>query len=116
MVAARRLSLVVVCGLLIAVASLVVEDRVQSRWLWGTGSVAPWYVGSSQTRDRTHVCCILTTGPPGESPRVFINEEHQAVQGHVQKAWETEMCLDEQVLSEAHSRSRAERETRGGTC
>ena len=55
--AARRLSLVAVRGLLIAVASLG-EDGAQAQWLWGTGSVAPWRVGSSQTRDGTHVCCI----------------------------------------------------------
>ena len=26
--------------------------------MWLTGPVAPWYVGSSQTRARTHVPCI----------------------------------------------------------
>ena len=55
--AARRLSLVAVRGLLIAVAALV-EDGAQAQWLWGTGLVAPWRVGSSQTRDGTHVHCI----------------------------------------------------------
>ena len=60
-------------GLLIAVASLVVEHRLQARslqqlWhvgsraqaqqLWCTGLVALRHVGSSQTRDRTCVPCI----------------------------------------------------------
>ena len=64
---------VAVCGLLIVVASLVVEHRLQVRglqqlWLtgsrapaqqlWCTGLVAPWHVGSSWTRARTHVPCI----------------------------------------------------------
>ena len=69
-VAARRLSLaggelgllfVVVCGLLIAVASLVAEHGLQGTWaqqLWHTGLVAPRHVGSSQTRARTRVPCI----------------------------------------------------------
>ena len=29
-----------------------------AQWLWRTGFVAPWHVGSSQTRDRTHVPCL----------------------------------------------------------
>ena len=29
-----------------------------AQWLWHTGSVAPWHVGSSWTRDRTYVPCI----------------------------------------------------------
>ena len=64
---------VAVRGLLIAVASLVVEhglqelglqqlwlrsSRVQAQQLWHTGLVAPWLVGSSQTRARTYVPCI----------------------------------------------------------
>ena len=64
---------VVVRGLLIAVASLVVERGLQARrlqqlWLagsraqvqqpWCTGLVAPRHVGSSWTRARTHVPCI----------------------------------------------------------
>ena len=77
-VAARGLSLVAVCGLLIAVASLVAEHGLQgfsscgmgarqlwlagSGWqaqqLWCTGLVAPWHVGSSRTRARTRVPCI----------------------------------------------------------
>ena len=47
--------------LLIAVASLVSEDGLLGAWaseLWLTGLVAPWYVGSSQTRDRVNVPCI----------------------------------------------------------
>ena len=31
---------------------------MQAQKLWHTGFVAPWPVGSSQTRDRTHVLCI----------------------------------------------------------
>ena len=64
---------VAVCRLLIAVASLAAEHGLQARglqqlWLvgsrkqaqqlWPTGLVAPWHMGSSQTRDRTHVPCI----------------------------------------------------------
>ena len=30
----------------------------QAQQLWPTGLVAPWHVGSSQTRARTHVPCI----------------------------------------------------------
>ena len=58
-IAVRGFSLVAVCGLLIATASLVVEhglQGVQALELSCMGLVAPWYVGSSQTRDRTHVC------------------------------------------------------------
>ena len=29
-----------------------------TQWLWRTGLVAPWHVGSSWTRDRTRVPCI----------------------------------------------------------
>ena len=68
----RGLLFVVVCGLLIAVASLVVEHglqacELQQLWLegsraqaqqWYMGLVALWHVGSSRTRDRTHVPCI----------------------------------------------------------
>jgi len=64
--------LVVVPGLLTAVASLSAQHRfwgtwasvavvpgarVQAQWLWCMGSVAPWLVGSSQIRDQTHVSC-----------------------------------------------------------
>ena len=60
-------------GLLIVVASLVVEHRLQARglqqlwlagsreqaqYLWHTGPVAPWHVGSSQPRARTRVPCV----------------------------------------------------------
>ena len=55
-------------GLLIAVASLVVEHGLQAlwlagsgaqaQWLWRMGLVAPQHVGSSWTRARTHVSCI----------------------------------------------------------
>ena len=64
---------IVVRGLLIAVASLVEEHRLQGIWLqmlqlagsraqpqqlWHTDLVAPWHVESSQTRDQTCVPCI----------------------------------------------------------
>ena len=32
-------------------------SRAQAQLLWCTGLVAPWHVGSSQTRDRTRVPC-----------------------------------------------------------
>ena len=70
-------SLVMVCGLLTAVASLIAEHRLQAcglQWLrhmdsvgiwstqaeqlWYTGLVAQWHVRSSQLRDWTHVSCI----------------------------------------------------------
>ena len=57
----RGLLFVVVLGLLIVVASLFVEHRLQTsrlQQLWCTGLVAPRQVGSSQTRARTHVPCI----------------------------------------------------------
>ena len=52
---------IVVRGPLTIVASLVAEHRLQMRRLSSCGaraSVAPWHVGSSQTRARTHVPCI----------------------------------------------------------
>ena len=69
----RGLLFLEVHGLLIAVASLIVEHRLQARgpqqlWLagsraqaqqlWHTGLVAPRHVGSSRTRACTHVPCI----------------------------------------------------------
>ena len=61
-------------GLLDVVASLVVEHSLSAleiQQLWHTGLVVPEHVGSSWTRDYTHVPCIgggfLTTGPPGKS-------------------------------------------------
>ena len=62
-----------VCGLFIAVASLVVEHRL---WACGLRSVtpgfsSPWHMESSRTRDQTHVFCIgrwtPNTGSPGKS-------------------------------------------------
>ena len=45
----------------------------RTQLLWHTGSVALRHVGSSQTRDRTHVPClgkwILSTAPPRKSNR-----------------------------------------------
>ena len=51
---------VAVLRLLIVMASLVVEQgsRAQAQWLWRRGSDALWHVGSSQTRDGTHMSCI----------------------------------------------------------
>ena len=64
----RKLLFVVVHGLLIAVASLVAEQGSRhagfsscgtwAQHLWLTGLVAPQHVGSSRTRDWTHVPCI----------------------------------------------------------
>ena len=34
------------------------DSRAQAQQLWRTGLVAPWHVGSSQTRARTRVPCI----------------------------------------------------------
>ena len=49
-------------GPLTIAASPVAEHRLQTRrlqQLWLTGPVAPQHVGSSQTRARTHVPCIV---------------------------------------------------------
>ena len=57
----RGLLFIMVRGLLTVVASLVAEHGVSVRglqWLWHTGLVALWHVGSSQTRARTRVPCI----------------------------------------------------------
>ena len=62
LVAARRgYSLLAVRGLLIVVASLTARMGSGVRGpqqLWYTGLVAPWHVGSSQTREKTHVHSI----------------------------------------------------------
>ena len=65
--ASRGYSLVVVCGLLIAVTSLVVEQglqelrhvgsRARAQWLWRMDSVALWHVGSPQIRDWAFASC-----------------------------------------------------------
>ena len=62
-----RASLIVACGLR-SCGSRVLEGRLsscgarapdaQAQQLWHTGLVAPWHVGSSQTRARTRVPCI----------------------------------------------------------
>ena len=60
-VTVRRLSLVVMSGLLISMASPVAEHRLQgvrARKLWCTGLVAPQHVESSWTRYGTCVPCI----------------------------------------------------------
>ena len=59
---AQALSICDEQGLLfVAVASLVVELRLQAyrlQWLWHMGLVVPQCVGSSQTMDQTPVPCI----------------------------------------------------------
>ena len=35
-----------------------VASRAQAQWLWPMGLVVPWHVGSSHSRDGTHVACI----------------------------------------------------------
>ena len=70
----KRGLLFAVHGLLIVVASLVVEHGLQAQGfqqLWHTGSVAPRHVGSSQARDQTRVPPalagrFLSTAPPGK--------------------------------------------------
>ena len=58
-----ELLFIAMCGLLVAMASLVANHGLQVCWLQKLylqcpGLVAPWHVGTSQTRDRTHVLCI----------------------------------------------------------
>ena len=61
-------------GLLTAVASLVAERRLSS--CGAHGLVAPWHVGSSQTRARTHVprICrqILNHCATREAPEITV--------------------------------------------
>ena len=54
-IAARRLSLAVVWGLL---ALRSTGSRIQAHYLRCSGFVAPWHVESSWTRDQTHVPCF----------------------------------------------------------
>ena len=53
-------------------------SRAQAQQLWHTGLVAPWHVGSSWTRDRTHVPCIgrriLNHCATREVPKLLIFE------------------------------------------
>ena len=72
---------IAVRGPLTIAASLVAEHRLQTRRLsklWLTGLVAPWHVGSSQTRARTHVPCIgrqiLNHCTTREAPIKFFND------------------------------------------
>ena len=67
----RGYSLAVVCGLLIAAASLVwsTDSRAHRlQQLWRTSLVALWHVGSSGTSDQPMSPALaggfLTTGPP----------------------------------------------------
>ena len=57
-IVSRGCSLAAVRGLLIVVASLVAEHRLEVhglQCLGRMGLVAPWHVGSSQTRNGTYV-------------------------------------------------------------
>ena len=80
----RGLLFVVVHGLLTEVASPVAEHglqthRPQSLWLagsrvpaqqlWCTGPAAPWHMGSSTTRARTHVPCTGRWTPNNRATR-----------------------------------------------
>ena len=72
--------LIAVRGPLTIVASLVAEHRLpdaQAQQLWLTGLVAPWHVGSSQTRAGTRVPCIsrqtLNHCATREAPKSFLN-------------------------------------------
>ena len=51
-------------------------SRAQAQQLWHTGSVAPQHMGSSQTRDQTHVSYIgrqiLYHGATREAPKDFF--------------------------------------------
>ena len=51
-------SLVVVCGLLIAVASLVAKHGLSSLVVAACGLAVQRHVGSFQTRDQIHIPCI----------------------------------------------------------
>ena len=60
-VMSRGYSLVAVHRFLLVVASLVAEHglwALRLQQLWRLGLAALQHVGSSQTRDQTHVCCI----------------------------------------------------------
>ena len=54
----------------------LVGSRLQAQQLWCKGLVAPWHVGSSRSRDRTHVPCIgrriLNHCATREVPMVFF--------------------------------------------
>ena len=76
--------------LIIAMASLAAEhgleglrasavalpsSRAQAQWLWHTGLVALWRVGSSEIRDQTCISCTgrwLTTEPAGKPRAHFL--------------------------------------------
>ena len=54
-------------------------SRAQAQQLWRTGLVAPWHVGSSRTRARTHVPCIgrriLNHCATREAPQALLNSQ-----------------------------------------
>ena len=58
----------------LTIAASLVADGAQAQQLWLTGLVAPWHVGSSQTRARTRVPCIgrqiLNHCATREAPRI----------------------------------------------
>ena len=51
-------------------------SRMKAQYLWSIGLVALWHVGSSRTRDRTHVSClgrqILIHSAIREVPGMFL--------------------------------------------
>ena len=65
---------VAACGLLIAVASLVVEHGLSSCGVWA--ELPSRHAGSSWTRDQTHAPALvnrfLTIGPPGKSYMYYL--------------------------------------------
>ena len=94
-------------GLLVAVASLLVEhgpEGVGSE-SWHTGLVVPRHMGSSQTRDQTCVPCIgrriLTTGRPGKSPKETVYKlEPPSIVTHVAKYLQVPfVCYMEALIS-----------------
>ena len=53
--------------------------------MWLTGLVAPWHVGSSQTRARTRVPCIgrqiLNHCATREAPKAYLNKRYTGMLG-----------------------------------
>ena len=114
-VASGGYSLVAVHGILIVVASLVVEHGLQGTWtsvvarglsvwvqklpitgsraqaqsLWCMGLVSLWHVVSSQTRDRTRVSCIdrwiTNHWTTREAPAFEFRED--TIQSTIPAAW-----------------------------
>ena len=92
--------------------SWALEHRLRSCVVWG--SVAPWHVGPSGTRDRTCVSCIgcwfFTPEPPGKSlfPPIFdILQEKWIFYEPNHKVWVT-WCLNGHFWAEASRNSQAD--------